>query len=150
MVGRLTQFVYQLLYRHTVVRRTTLVWPRSQLLHMTPREEAVSNGCSDNTTFTLEVSADAWKDVKVKEKTKSKVPTFENERPIRIPDIVKRPCITTKFEKHATRDIGENTESVRLCVSFQSHGSCNVLLGHSPLFLYGAYFSKRSGSTVFG
>jgi hypothetical protein len=47
---------------------------------------------------------------KVEEKTKSKAPTFENERPVRIPDIVKRPCITTKFEKYTTQGVGENTD----------------------------------------
>ena len=47
---------------------------------------------------------------KQKKKTKSKALTFENERPVRIPDIVKRPCVTTKFEKYTTRGVGENTD----------------------------------------
>jgi hypothetical protein len=77
---------------------------------MTPRAEAVLNGCSNNITFTLELPTNAWKDVKVEEKTKGKALTFENERPVRIPDIVKRPRITTKFEKYAARGVGENTD----------------------------------------
>ena len=41
---------------------------------------------------------------------KRKALTFENERLIRVPDIVKCPWIITKFEKYATRGIGENTD----------------------------------------
>jgi len=46
----------------------------------------------------------------VEEKTKSKALTFENERLVLDPDIVKRPRRTTKFEKYATRGVGENTD----------------------------------------
>jgi len=69
----------------------------------------VLNRCPDN-TFTLELSTDARKDVKVEEKTKRKALIFENERLVRVPDIVKRPWITTKFEKYAARGVGENTD----------------------------------------
>ena len=47
---------------------------------------------------------------KYKKSRKIKVLTFENERLVRVPDIVKRPWITTKFEKYAARGVGENTD----------------------------------------
>ena len=47
---------------------------------------------------------------KYKKRRKRKVLTFENERLVRVPDIVKHPWITTKFEKYAARGVGENTD----------------------------------------
>ena len=84
------------------------------MLHVTPR--VVLEGCSDNTAFTLEFPTDAWKDVKLEErkKNKSKALTFENERPVRTPNIVKGPCFMTKFEKYATWCVGENTDRFRV------------------------------------
>ena len=45
-----------------------------------------------------------------KKKRKARSFTFENERLVRVPDVVKRPWFTTKFEKYATRGVGKNTD----------------------------------------
>ena len=56
------------------------------MLHVAPR--AVLNGCLNNTSA-LEPSADTGKNVKAEEKNEKQ--TFENERLVCIPDVIKCP-----------------------------------------------------------